>query len=293
MAAVIKPPFIYEHIVVTHKGDKYTFTASGRKIIQSGWKSTQASGEGDEEEDEALGKVGGEAQEIPDVKPGDSILLRDPQITSHERKPPKSFSEAAVLAAMKRYELGTPATRDSIIEGLVNNEYCFRKGKNFLPSEKAFFFIDAIASIGNDGLSKYLIVTNTQDWENFLEKNSKGFFDTIKEFVISTIGALKDKKIVSFQSNIGICPACGGVIVSGKYSYYCEEQKEKKCTFSISKSICDAVISEVDVKSLLSGKKTGIKNMKSKNGNKFKAFLKLGPERKVLFEFPESKEKKK
>jgi DNA topoisomerase-3 len=223
---------------------------------------------------------------------GDVLALKGPHITSHERKPPKSFTEAAILTAMKKHGLGTPATRDSIIESLVHNEYCFRKGKSFLPADKANFFLDSIGKLGHEGLSKYLDAGNTGEWESLLESEPDKFFKDIKEFVSSTIASLKGKDVSSFQNSVGACPACGAAVVPGKYSFHCASIKDKGCQFSIQKIICGADVTEGDIKSLLAGKKTGLKSMKSKNGNAFKARLKLSEEFKVLFEFQDVKEAK-
>lgn len=288
MSTVVKPPFVYEAIAITHKKDSMVFVATGRNVIEYGWKEKQHEDpDEDEDQDEE------ETQAIPDLKNGDFLVLMEPRVTEHERKPPKSFTEAAILAAMKHHGLGTPATRDTIIEGLVRNEYCYRKGKKFLPSQKAFFFLDSIAALGHEGLLKYLDAGNTGEWENLLESEPGKFFSDIKYFVDTTIGGLKEKDVAVFQNSVGECPMCGASVISGKFSWYCTNHKEKGCAFSIGKTICEADVTESDVKSLLAGKQTGVKSMKSKNGKDFKAKLKLSDEFKVLFEFQDVKESKK
>jgi DNA topoisomerase-3 len=69
-------------------------------------------------------------------------------------RPPARYSEATLLGAMegagKTVEddelreamqekgLGTPATRSSIIEGLIAEKYMLREGRELIPTAKAF-----------------------------------------------------------------------------------------------------------------------------------------------------------
>ena len=278
MSNIVKPAYVYEQIKVCHTSDKHTFVASGRNVLSLGWKEQQPA-EDEDEEDEL------DTQGMPILAVGDTLTLKDPAITTHERKPPKAFTEAALLSSMKKYGLGTVATRDTIIEGLIKNEYCFRKGKQFVSSDKAVFFIDAIMKLDHVQLQKYLNVENTKNWEEMLENDSQLFFMGVKEFVVTTINGIRLKGFDNYVSSIGICPLCGCQILNGKYSFYCEAQKADNCTFSIGKTICEAPITEHDVKTLLSGKQTTLKSMKSKNGKEFKAYLKLDGDRNIIFEF--------
>jgi DNA topoisomerase-3 len=282
MAAIVKNPYVYEQITVKHGKHDFPLVARGVRVIDPGWK--EKDGETDEEEGEKEN-----VQALPDLKKGDEITLKDLLVTEHEKKPPKSFTESMLLTAMKKYDLGTVATRDTIIEGLVKNEYVFRKGKNLLPADKAFFFIDAIGKLNHAGLSKYLDVTNTKDWENMLEDRPEEFFSNIKAFVASTIDSLKSQNMELFQNSAGSCPVCGSPVLPGKFSFYCSNRKDNGVHFSVGRNICEAVITGADIKALLAGKKTGLKNMKSKNGKEFKARLKLDKNGKVEFEFEGNK----
>jgi DNA topoisomerase-3 len=277
MTVIVKKPHVYEQIVVRHTKDSLELIARGKKVLDPGWKDKTTDPD-EEEEDE-------HKQVLPDLRQGDVIALSDPVITEHERTPPKSFTEAALLTAMKKYGLGTVATRDAIIEGLLKNEYLFRKGKNLLPAEKAFFFIDAIGRLGHDGLAKYLDAAATAEWEQLLEDDPKIFFSGMKEFIISTLQAVKRANLDVFQNTAGTCPLCGARVLIDKFSFRCEHHKDQGCLFSIGRVICGAAVTEADLKLLLAGKKTGLKTMKSKAGKDFKAFLALDKEFKVQFEF--------
>jgi DNA topoisomerase-3 len=285
MTAVVMEPYVFEQVRVFHAADSLSFVSNGITVIAAGWKSPETADEEEEGEDEE------KAQTLPDLKKGGSITLKDPLVTEHERKPPKSFSESALLAAMKKYDLGTVATRDSIIEGLVKNEYVFRKGKNLLPAEKAFFFIGSIKKLDNGDLVKYLDVNTTKEWELMLENEPDKFFIDIKNFLVNTVNAVKGSALDTFRNAIGKCPLCGGNVIGGKTNYYCSGYKESGCAFSVGKSICKAAVTEADIAALLSGKKTGLKSMESKAGKEFRAYLRLDKDGKIQFEFKETKPK--
>ena len=75
-----------------------------------------------------------------------------------------------------------------------------------------------------------------------------------------------------------VCPDCGGQIAKTQYGYRCVNysiEVEDGCRFSI-RSIADKTLSEDDVRTLLTDKKTStIRGFKSKAGKKFDAVLKL------------------
>ena len=126
----------------------------------------------------------------------------------------------------------------------------------------------------------------------FLTKNNKPF---------SAILRLEGDKVVfdstEFEDNstessnpvgevIGVCPACGGNIITTRFGYGCDKFKEKCCKFSIGGTICSREISKEEAISLLSnGKTEKLSGFVSKNGNKFDAVLKLDESNKVVFDF--------
>jgi DNA topoisomerase-3 len=281
MADIVKNPHVFKKITLTHTLAGHSFRASGVKVLEPGWKEGKTADTGDEDTEPP--------QELPELAKGDQITLTNPELTTHERKPPKSFTEASLLTAMKKFALGTVATRDGIIEGLVKNEYCLRKGKSLVPQDKALFLIDSVNALDHSGLQKYLDVSTTEEWEAMLEDQPEAFFDRMKDFIASTLNAVKSGDLKPFKPALGVCPKCGAAVISGKFSFFCSRHKESSCDFSIGRIICNADISENDLTTLLSGKKTTLKNMRSKNGKDFQAALRLDQDHNVKFEFPDTK----
>ena len=85
-------------------------------------------------------------------------------------RPPARYSEATLLGAMEgagklveddelreamqEKGLGTPATRAAIIEGLINEKYMLREGRELIPTAKAFQLMTLLRGLGVEELSQ-------------------------------------------------------------------------------------------------------------------------------------------
>ena len=117
------------------------------------------------------------------------------------------------------------------------------------------------------------------DSVHLAEKEIREIFDHSKNASVEL-----DTNIGLFGELVGICPVCGGNVVRTMFGYGCEGYKEG-CKFSVSKSICNRVISLSNIKMLLStGRTSKIQGFTSKNGKSFDAYLKLDGG-KVVFDF--------
>ena len=90
------------------------------------------------------------------------VLQGSYSLKEGETKPPKRYTEADLLAAMKlagqsiedeeirtlmklqKKRLGTDVTRAPILKGLFDRHYLERKGKTIFPTDKGMFLIDAL-----------------------------------------------------------------------------------------------------------------------------------------------------
>ena len=72
------------------------------------------------------------------------------------------------------------------------------------------------------------------------------------------------------MESLGKCPNCGGDVVIGKFGAYCLN----KCGITLGKAY-GKELTKTELKSILAGKKTLIKNIKSKNkpGKVYDAYL--------------------
>jgi DNA topoisomerase-3 len=92
----------------------------------------------------------------------------------------------------------------------------------------------------------------------------------------------------SGQESIGKCPVCGGRVFEHGMNYVCEKSvgKERSCTFRTGKIILQRPIERDQIRRLLETKKTDLLHkFISKKGRPFSAFLVVGEQGKVGFEF--------
>lgn len=190
------------------------FTASGKVILQQGWKSLY---QNDTKEDEE------EQQSLPDMQQGDSVEFAGGKIVEGITKPPARFTPATLLKAMKEIHkyvhdkelaaslkecsgIGTEATRAGMIDELEKRGFIKKTGKNFVPTE--------IASSMCRILPEALIYPDlTARWEDALDKIGKkemslaDFGAQQKRFLDELLAGAKEAKIPP-PRNLPLCPAC-------------------------------------------------------------------------------------
>ena len=305
---------LYETVKAELSCGGYTFAASGKSVLKNGWKDFEdafkrsfKTTEDKEQEDKKL----------PELSEGQTFDGVQTKISEHYTTPPKHFTEDSLLSAMERAGnedmsddverkgLGTPATRADIIEKLVKDGFVKRDKKQMIPTEDGMKLITVLPDVVK---SPKL----TADWENALTLVAKGemeredFMADIEAMVsdlIHTYHEVSDEQKKMFaqeQKVLGKCPNCGGEVVKGKYGAFCKN----KCGMNVSR-IMGVALSDEQVESLLTGKKTLLKGLTSKAGKKYDAYIipsgteeyhytkdgeeKSGVQFKFVMEFPNKK----
>lgn len=229
--AVLSPAFEYEQTTVKIEAQGELFSARGKIVKSSGWKSVYEGRSLKEEDEEEEGD-----QNLPEIKQSESIKLTGVRAVNGKTKPPARYNEATLLSAMehpgkfiedeelretmdKTSGLGTPATRADIIEKLFDSFYMERKGKEIVPTSKG---IQLVGLVPEELKSPEL----TAKWEQQLSLISKGkakpvlFVNDMKSYaskLVSTVVASSD----TFRHDNMTrekCPDCGKFMleVNGK-----------------------------------------------------------------------------
>ena len=191
------------------------FKASGKQILEPGWREVYAA----EKKDDTEKKDKEEEQTIPEFKAGEKGP-HQPLIHQGKTSPPKAYTEATLLRAMetagkqvddeelremmKNNGIGRPSTRANIIETLFKRKYIERKKKNIFATTTGVELIDTI----DDELLKSPELTG--EWEFKLRKIERGEYgaDQFKEELITMVTELTRKvisekaKIISFKDEI-------------------------------------------------------------------------------------------
>jgi DNA topoisomerase-3 len=141
------PAHEYDQTVIELDCQGYKFRASGRVDRVAGWKTAYQEPETDTgAEDKKAGAGHEEAQALPQLSAGDTVLAQDLVSLTRQTKPPAPYTEGTLIQAMKGIAklvenpklkailrenagIGTEATRANIIETLLHRKLLERVGK--------------------------------------------------------------------------------------------------------------------------------------------------------------------
>jgi DNA topoisomerase-3 len=293
--AVFHPAAQFEVTTRITRVESEAFKTEGRIIKDPGWLAVYGR--------EAAGEE--QSASLVDLVPGERALTRNAEIKESQTKAPARFSEATLLSAMesagKLVEdeelreamaakgLGTPATRAAIIEGLIQDEYIAREGRDLIATAKGISLITLLRGIGIHLLSSPEL---TGEWEYQLKLMEQGrlerpaFMAKIKDLTREIVHKAKNFESDVVEGNYvtinAHCPKCGALHLKEDYrTYHCES-----CGFRLFKSIASRHLSPEEVSTLLNDRKVGpLNGFRSKTGRPFSASLVLNDENKLQFEF--------
>jgi DNA topoisomerase-1 len=158
---------------------------------------------------------------LPRVKKGAKINVLSLEITKKDIKPPRRYTSASIVKRLEKENIGTKATRASIIDTLYARGYI--EGKSITVTKLGYEVVDT--------LSKYcpriLSIELTRDLEVKIEEIRQGkkkkdeilsytrklLVDILKEFKKNQIligKGLSDaaEEVRSARTTVGVCPFC-------------------------------------------------------------------------------------
>jgi DNA topoisomerase-3 len=289
----------YEYTItkIITEVEKENFITKGKTIRQLGWMIFYKN-DSIKKKDEDL--------ELPLVKKDAEVIVKAAEKEKKQTSPPKPYTEATLLSAMenagrfvedeelkeqlKESGLGTPATRASIIERLIEVGYVKRKGKVLNPTEKGIKLIEIVPE-------QLKSPETTGKWEKDLTSIAKNKMDpnrfmvNIKDYVKYIVDESKKSNLkVSFPNEsqeknnnsktakgLGKCPLCTkGSIMENSKAFYCSSWREG-CKFTLWKNSLERYghkITRDMIKKLLKDNIIkGLEIIRPQTGEKYKADL--------------------
>lgn len=254
--AAFYPAHEYQQTTIITLVEDQAFKSTGRAVSQQGFKTVLPPAKKKKgEEDE---------QSLPSLKQGDTRPVKGSTIKGDSTKPPAQHSDASLLLAMerpglqvededlqetlKKAGLGTPATRASIIERLIQVGYARRQGKVISATEKGEKLIQVVP----EDISSPVL---TGMWEQALDeiqrqkREPERFMAGIRRLTTHLVqSASQNAKDVQFEAEArgrggrvqqaqkpveGIaCPLCGQPVVENAKAFGCSDWK-KGCAFTL------------------------------------------------------------
>jgi len=272
------------------------FKTEGKVMVSPGWQAVygkEAQSDGVDDDSTLIA-----------VELNESVLAQEIKVTAHQTRPPARFNEATLLSAMENAGklvedgelreamsakgLGTPATRASVIEGLVYENYLQRVGRELHPTAKAFSLITLLRGLKVPELTSPEL---TGDWEfklrqieqGKLERNS--FMEEIATMTRHMVEQAKNNRGETISGDFSTlkspCPKCGGVVHETYKKFQC-----KKCDFALWKILAGRQFEIAEMETLITQREVGpLQGFRSKMGRLFDANIKLNDDLEMKFDF--------
>lgn len=258
------------NMVITH--GNYDFVTKGNIVINHGWKILYRTSKDNV---------------IPPINVGDSITANEFITEEKVTKPPRRLNQSTLLNAMiniasliqdkelkknlaQSKGIGTPATRASIINDIIERGYVDKKKDGLYITDIGIKYINSIKTL--DIVSPVFAA----QLETKIHKIQRGEinYEEVYSDMIESLNNMCHQidGMPSVQNTIDVkCPCCNNEKLNvDRYEYIC-----RKCGFKIARSICGVNIKPDIVEILVSGNETPFYTFKKKSGDTFRAKLKL------------------
>jgi DNA topoisomerase-3 len=281
----------------------HSFKTEGKVLVKPGWLAIYGKEAANEVDD---AKEGDKGQNLVAVAPGEKVGVGEVESKPLKTRPPARYSEATLLGAMEgagkmvdddelreamqEKGLGTPATRAAIIEGLINEKYILRDGREMIPTAKAFQLMTLLRGLGVEELSKPEL---TGEWEYKLSQMEQGklsredFMQQIADMTEHIVKKAKEYDRDTIPGDYATlstpCPNCGGIVKENYRRYACvgkdassDDTAAAGCGFSFGKTPAGRTFEQAEVEQFLRDKKIGpLEGFRSKAGWPFTSEIAL------------------
>jgi DNA topoisomerase I len=215
------------------------FIAKGTRTVEKGWHVFYAP------------YVRIEEEELPAVNKGDDVNVKKIQLHSKETTPPKRYTPASIIKELEKKNLGTKATRASIVDTLFQRGYV--DGKAIEATNLGIKTIETlekhVPQIVDEALTRHFeeemeqIVECKKTGKDVLSEAKKKIIEIMSDFKKQEMEIGKELLAATIEtrdelSHLGSCPNCkkGNLHMrSGKFGPFAACNKYPKCktTFSL------------------------------------------------------------
>ncbi|WMJ08354.1 DNA topoisomerase III [Nitrosomonas sp. sh817] len=287
-----------EYLITTRitRVEAEPFKTDGKVLVNPGWQAVYGKMAKSDEQEETVSLVA--------IKPGETVVTEDIEIANHQTRPPARFTEATLLsamesagkfvedeelrAAMSAKGLGTPATRASIIEGLVLENYIQREGRELHPTAKAFSLITLLRGLK---IPELISPELTGNWEFQLRQIEQGhlkrgsFMEKIAEMTRHIVEQAKNHRGETISGDFAVlktpCPKCGNVVHETYKKFQCQS-----CDFALWKILAGRQFEVAEMETLITQHAVGpLQGFRSKMGQPFNAIIRLTDNFEMKFDF--------
>lgn len=289
--AAFYPPARYQEVLYSFSDHTKSFEMKDKTLVDPGWKALY-----------------GETASEQSLTPVQLENVGEYQLKEEETSPPKRYTEKTLLGDMENASkfleekedkemikgcgIGTPATRASIIELLVQRNFIEKKKNKGKETILSTTLGRELIHMMPESFSLYNVDLTAQ-FETMLAeveegKRTKEAFYQELEALVQTLSNEIKQNVKAVQGNekekIADCPSCGSPIHENKKGYGCSGFK-KGCKTIVWKTGLERFgkknITKTEAKKLLSGNTFQAK-LKSKKGAEYKKEVSFNVEKNYV-----------
>ncbi len=228
-----------EHIKLEFSVEKEPFVASGALTTVPGWHELYAP------------YVKLNEQQMPKAAQGDEVVYKRLELLSDETKPPKRYSQASLVKVLSDKNLGTKATRATIVDTLFKRGYAV--GRQIEATKLGISIIQILSKEVPDVIDEELTKSFEEEMDGIregkleeqkvlehakkvLSKALMDFKQREKQIGMELAEANKEARI---DAALGICPKCkkGHLVIrhsrKGKRFIACDRYPDCETTFPL------------------------------------------------------------
>ncbi|MFT7507358.1 MAG: DNA topoisomerase-1 [Acidimicrobiales bacterium] len=176
------------------------FGVNGARVVFDGWLKADP-------------KARGEDTEVPKIKVGDVLDLKEIEIEAKQTQPPNRYSEAGLIKELEKRGIGRPSTYASIMRTIIDRGYTIKEGRTLIPTDTG----DVVSSFLEEHFADYIDDDFTSEMEDQLDEiaeGKRGYKKTLSDFYKPFSKAVAAKEDIEKLTNLGPgpkefkCPKC-------------------------------------------------------------------------------------
>jgi len=195
------PPTEYNATRIAVKAGDYNLRTSGRVVTFEGYQRVLPPVSRKEED-----------KQLPDLKKGEMLTLKELDPKQHFTKPPSRYSEAALVKELEKRGIGRPSTYASIISTIQDRGYVKLDKRRFYAEKMGEIVTERLVESFSD-LLDYSFTARMEDRLDNIASGDKDWVDELDQFYSWFSSELADAEVNMRENSPTMtdvaCPQCG------------------------------------------------------------------------------------
>ncbi|MEO0258451.1 MAG: type I DNA topoisomerase [candidate division WOR-3 bacterium] len=181
-----------------------------------------------------------EYEDIPDLKPGEILSIKNAKYEIRETEPPPQYTEASLIRTMEHLGIGRPSTYAPTLETLYEREYIKKEKGYIVPTELGMKVNDLLIPRFKE-IFEIKFTAKMEEMLDKIESGEKTSIDVLREFYDQFQKELKNfqDQIKTIREEIQktekICPLCGAPLLRkwSKFGAFLACSRYPECRYTI------------------------------------------------------------